>query len=50
MFDLVRKLMIARELEMEEGEISLLDERVQFIPSQLMVEVLHGSDDFCFHP
>ncbi len=46
MFDLVRKLMMARELRMEEGEISLLGERIQFVPTQIFVEILHQADDF----
>jgi len=43
MFEIVRKLMMARELRMEEGEISLMGERVQFVPTQIFVEALKNN-------
>lgn len=46
MFDVVKKLMMAKELQMEEGEIYLLGERIQFIPTQLLVDLLKNSEDF----
>ena len=43
MFDIVQKLLMARELEMKEGEISLLGERVQFVPTQIFVDMLKSA-------
>jgi predicted hydrocarbon binding protein len=42
MFDLVRKLMMARELKMEEGEIVLFGERIQMSPAQVFVNMFKG--------
>ena len=45
MFEIARKLMMARELQMEEGNIFLLGERIQFVPTQMLVEMLRKSDN-----
>jgi len=45
MFDVVRKLMMARSLNMENGEITLFHKRVQLVPVEIFVDMLHSKNN-----